>query len=375
MIKFQQMEEKNDYELRQVIVENFVKLSRNFALQVHVNELESKNILLDEEERLVRDMKDIKLWEDDDGFLVAFNSDGDSLRLFYKHLDDATVPKPLQNYFKTLVETYPQMKKEFTLKDFDEYEEDELKQFLLRLCADPNPTSQEIVYLEIAEKFRDIALTKDNVIKLAIIFLRVMAGIPVIIMGETGVGKTILIKYLTVLIQGQIYTLDVHAGQTQEDIRAWVQEYAFDRQKGYLHTMKTSLGNLEFMTEEEVKFKEQELQSEAQKIILFFDEINTNSNVSGILKEVLIDRTLLGEPLPPNVVPIAAANPYKLRKKDADSLTRGLKIEGLKSSKLVYLVHPLPQSMFTSVWNFGSLVPADEAKYIRKIVQKACFQF
>lgn len=66
-------------------------------------------------------MKDIKLWEDDDGFLVAFNSDGDSLRLFYKQLDDATVPPPLQNYFKTLVETYPQMKKEFSLKDFDDY--------------------------------------------------------------------------------------------------------------------------------------------------------------------------------------------------------------------------------------------------------------
>ena len=64
---------------------------------------------------------------------------------------------------------------------------------------------------------------------MAIIFLRVMAGIPVIIMGETGVGKTILIKYLTASIQGEIFTLDVHAGQTQEDIRAWVQEHAFDR--------------------------------------------------------------------------------------------------------------------------------------------------
>lgn len=41
------MEEKNDYELRQVIMENFVKLSRNFALQVHVNELDNKNVLLD----------------------------------------------------------------------------------------------------------------------------------------------------------------------------------------------------------------------------------------------------------------------------------------------------------------------------------------
>ena len=64
-------------------------------------------------------------------------------------------------------------------------------------------------------------------------------------------------------------------------------------------------------------------------------------------------------------------NPYKLRKRETDSLTKGLKIEGLKSSKLVYLVHPLPQSMFTSVWNFGSLRAIDEAKYIRKIVEKA----
>ena len=39
---------------------------------------------------------------------------------------------------------------------------------------------------------------------MAIIYLRMMAHIPVIIMGETGVGKTILIKYLSVLIEGQI---------------------------------------------------------------------------------------------------------------------------------------------------------------------------
>ncbi len=41
-----------------------MKLSRNFALQVHVNELENKDLHLDEDEKLVRDMKDIKLWED-----------------------------------------------------------------------------------------------------------------------------------------------------------------------------------------------------------------------------------------------------------------------------------------------------------------------
>ncbi len=128
----------------------------------------------------------------------------------------------------------------------------------------------------------------------------------------------------------------------------------------------------EMLQEEEMKRLRREESVARRKVVLFFDEINTNPNVAGILKEILIDRTLLGEPLPNHVVPIAAANPYKLRKRETDSLTRGLKIEGLKSSKLVYLVHPLPQSMFTSVWNFGSLLEADEAKYIKKIIEKAC---
>ncbi len=106
----------------------------------------------------------------------------------------------------------------------------------------------------------------------------------------------------------------------------------------------------------------------AEKLILFFDEINTNPNVAGILKEILVDRKMLGVPLPSSVVPIGAANPYKLRKNKNDHFTQGLKIQGLKSSKLVYLVHPLPESMLTFVWDFGVLKKDDELRYIQKIV-------
>ena len=35
---------------------------------------------------------------------------------------------------------------------------------------------------------------------MAIIYLRIVCNIPIIIMGETGVGKTILIKYLSKLV-------------------------------------------------------------------------------------------------------------------------------------------------------------------------------
>ena len=49
--------------------------------------------------------------------------------------------------------------------------------------------------------------------------------------------------------------------------------------------------------------------------MLFFDEINTNKLVSGLLKEILIDRMLEGIPLKESIIPIAACNPYKIKKK------------------------------------------------------------
>ena len=48
---------------------------------------------------------------------------------------------------------------------------------------------------------------------------------------------------------------------------------------------------------------------------MFFDEINTNENVSGLLKEILIDRHLKGKLLPENIRLVAACNPYKLKPK------------------------------------------------------------
>ena len=74
-------------------------------------------------------------------------------------------------------------------------------------------------------------LTKDNVLKMAVIYLRIKSGVPVLIMGETGVGKTILIKYLSTLIQGNIQILNVHPGLTQHDIAEWVRKHAFNSEE------------------------------------------------------------------------------------------------------------------------------------------------
>ena len=51
-------------------------------------------------------------------------------------------------------------------------------------------------------------------------------------------------------------------------------------------------------------------------MVLFFDEINTNEHIGGLLKEIIIDRKLDGLPLKNTIIPIAACNPYKLKKEN-----------------------------------------------------------
>lgn len=54
--------------------------------------------------------------------------------------------------------------------------------------------------------------------KLILIHLRLRANLPIILMGETGVGKTSLVNYLAKVIDAECITLNVHAGITEQEI-------------------------------------------------------------------------------------------------------------------------------------------------------------
>ena len=62
------------------------------------------------------------------------------------------------------------------------------------------------------------------------------------------------------------------------------------------------------------------------RIILLFDEINTNENVSGILKEILVDRCINGNSIDRRIISIACCNPY-LYKGNLDMNSAGLNYE------------------------------------------------
>lgn len=218
----------------------------------------------------------------------------------------------------------------------------------IRKHFDPDPTYE---------------LTSDNVMKMLAIHMRFRCEIPVIIMGETGCGKTRLVKFLCDLQREgrdveNMKLVKVHGGTNADTIYKKVREAEelaqINRQKYKLDT------------------------------ILFFDEANTTEAIFAI-KEVLCDKTVQGFSLKKNsgLKIIAACNPYR---RHTSQMIERLERAGLgyrvkagethdrlgqvPMRQLVYRVHPLPPSMIPLVWDFGQLSDSAEYSYIQQIVRK-----
>jgi len=66
-------------------------------------------------------------------------------------------------------------------------------------------------------------VTIDNLLKMLSIQLRLQNNLPVVIMGETGCGKSSLIRNLCAIIGAPLRTLNIHGGMDDTSIVAWMQ--------------------------------------------------------------------------------------------------------------------------------------------------------
>ena len=216
----------------------------------------------------------------------------------------------------------------------------------------------------IEEIVGEYVFTSDNFIKMILILLRIRENIPIIMMGETGCGKTSLIRKLSELInngESKMKILNIHAGITDQEIIDFLNK----KQKN----KKSIIEEAEELQKEEEAMKKQ-FEEKGQiyfekKIWVFLDEINT-CNSMGLICEMMTKQSCQGNPLPKSITFIAACNPYRMVVKDEEP--NGLKIEGTNERKLVYTVNPLPHSLLNFVFNFGNLTKQDEESYIKNII-------
>ena len=244
--------------------------------------------------------------------------------------------------------SYTPIKDSFEYKDSKEY---------LRIIKEifnlPNEVEEDIGKYKsllsiIEEKNNNYVITIDNFRKIVLLIFRIKANIPVIIMGETGCGKTsLIIKINQILNNGEknIEIINIHPDITDVKLCKEMEE-------------KDKLAK---------EHKDKELW-------VFFDEMNTCLSLS-LLTEIFINRTYNGKRVSDNIRLIGACNPYRRRNRNINiNKCRLTSIsddnENSNDKELVYLVQPLPQSLLFYVFSFGFIDKDNEKRYIHSIIEK-----
>ena len=272
--------------------------------------------------------------------LVFFNKDGASISIITNNDKKDKEYQALKELWNSQNKVGQKTEE---LIDYKNMQHDKFIEQIKILFSLDTFTEQDIK--NICEKLGNYIFVSDNFIKMVRILLNIEAKIPVILMGETGVGKTKLLEMLATLYgKGNLYwkKLQIHAGTTDKKIIKFIERIT-----------------------KEVK----EEGRENELTWIFFDEINT-CNSLGLITEIMCNHTYLGKPINKNFVFLGACNPYRvLTKKMRES---GLVYYNLKEknklNNLVYTVNPLPHSLLNFIFDFGSLKVEDEKKYIMNTI-------
>ena len=283
-------------------------------------------------------------WDDSNHLVIAFDCHiAQTFTMLYRDRDK--LDKDLEDLMKPqgpLLQSRP----DDPLPSLQSLDQSELRTLAARL------TSTNLQPVDQFSESDEYAYTTDNLLKMALIIQRVQAHIPVVIMGETGCGKTSLIRHLAHIHGADFLAYNIHAGRTEEDILNFTQES-----------------------------QERALKNKRQSVWLFYDEINTCDHLH-LLTDIICRRQLNGVRLAPNLVFIAACNPYRESKSKVAGAGLSAEVLAFSSSPvletqasntsfsgLVYLVHPLPETMLDYVWDYGTLAAVDEQKYIQHMCQ------
>lgn len=347
---------------RKFVVDFMILMAKDFATS-SLNISDQQPDLLDANEEDLAPFRLRKRWELEPHPYIFFNDDHESMTFIGFHLRindangvDAFDPSTNQVIRRNIMTKQLYLglqhnKVPFNI-NFDNLPRGEKIEHLCSVLGVKWPSDPDETY----------QLTVDNILKMMAIHMRFRCGIPVIIMGETGCGKTRLIKFMCELQRSGIPAdnmklVKVHGGTTPDMIYAKVHE-------------AESIASL--------NKEKHDLNS-----VIFFDEANTTESIS-CLKEVLCDNSVQGHKLKPEtgLQVIAACNPYR---KHSDAMIKKLERAGLgyiiKANQtqdklgsiplrqLVYRVHALPPSMVPLVWDFGQLDDNTEIMYIHQIVK------
>ena len=382
---------KKGLELRKFIINSFIQVTRMFLISPYEKLIKNQKLYQeiyssDNKQKYINEILSINI--DSSSFdnikpsLVFFNEDEKSCTII-------TTCNEKDEEFKNLEKLYYSQSTEINklnndknktilykkkLRNFRDFNSTEIFETLLSFL---NVSGlDEIKQKEILGSY---VYTPDNFIKVILIRLRLRVKIPVILMGETGCGKTTLIEMASKLMnKGKIYIkkMNIHAGIVDKDIIDFIgkinsqiknedtKELAKKKKEFKDMPEKSRQAYLKNNTEKQI-FQGYEDEIKKREIWVLFDELNT-CNSMGLLTEILCKNSIYGKPLDKRFIFMGSCNPYRISEKNNENLNVLYKIK--KTKNLVYTVNPLPMSLLNFVFNFGALKEKDEYNYIESMI-------
>ncbi|KAG9270277.1 E3 ubiquitin-protein ligase rnf213-alpha-like [Astyanax mexicanus] len=340
------------------VVKFMITMSKDFSMRSLKTSDDSDGTEKDAAEgnTVLKEFQLRRRWEQQAHPYILFNAEKDTMTFLGFHIHNLDAIDPQTNTIvekniidRTLFNQLRAQRVPFNI-DFEKLDRINQLDIISRVLGVKNVKDPDDTY----------QLTLDNVMKMLAIHLRFESDIPVIIMGETGCGKTRLVRFMCDLMRSgrkiqNMIVVRVHGGTTSEIIYKKVRDAIEIAKKNEKCDLDT---------------------------VLFFDEANTTEAVNAI-KEVICDKSVNGEQIDaPRLKIIAACNPYRKHTKEAiEQLERaGLgyrvrcenteeKLGQIPMRQLVYRVQPLPPSLTPLVWDFGKLNEQTQELYITQMVK------
>lgn len=183
------------------------------------------------------------------------------------------------------------------------------------------------------------SLNSENFMKVCLILFKANMGIPVIMMGESGCGKTYLSRFVAECLMSEpFFEMTLYSGITEEAFLVFMKKVVTEA--------KSNLG----------------------RVWVLFDEFNT-SCLQSIVAEIMLDRVCSIDSsiykIPENIVFLSCCNPYRMKNK----MTNVGLVARTSSVVLSHRVYPIPERLIDYVWDFGQLTEEDERSILRGIVQ------
>ena len=405
-------------DIRSDIIQAFLDLTNFFTIGAFdkivseqissINNNDYNDIQYDEEkdtkkasDKLGEANKNITFQELNDKGFIFVNNDGQSLTIITCAPKNSNIYKKFEKLLNSGAKFGDDKNIHLSLPDFTKMEKNEEYLEIIKAIIDSKENIQAI-----KKKLGSYVFNEDNFFKMVQILLRLRAGIPVLLMGETGCGKTSLINAVALINNYEIIPFNIHAGITDNEIVQFLSKnnlldgsigydefegdvdqlykYNNDEDSSSFTVVSNQTDNKDTFLHENEKNKDEKNIDKSKKkngeIIVFFDEFNT-CNSLGLLTEIMCSRRCQGVEIKKNVRFVGACNPYrKLKKRKAEfgeyESTALIKKDSPISKKdLVYTVNPLTFTQLYYIFNFGSLTEDNEKKYITGIVESEVDEF